>query len=245
MDHLTRWPEAIPLKETDTETCARALVLHCIARFSMPLDLTSEKFPVYIKVKVQNNETSGNQVAQHNCIPSTGMVDRLGGMISLTLENCPLSTTYQRQMVKCTTMGIAWYPYSPQRGPQMLLSRTGIWCPHHSNWLLHCFYSRKQRTANILHLPQLWETASKFSPTPTTSHGKFKLSMPPNQQHSDYVFIWSDARHSTLRISTKGHSTSWKGTKILQDWLWYITGLMQCLLTDSNQHTWTWTNESK
>ena len=43
VDQLTRWPEAIPLKGTDTETCARALVFHWIARFGMPLDLTSDR----------------------------------------------------------------------------------------------------------------------------------------------------------------------------------------------------------
>ena len=30
VDRFTRWPEAILLKETDTETCARALVFHWI-----------------------------------------------------------------------------------------------------------------------------------------------------------------------------------------------------------------------
>ena len=43
VDRFTRWPEAIPLKGTDTETCARALVLHWITRFGMPLDLTSDR----------------------------------------------------------------------------------------------------------------------------------------------------------------------------------------------------------
>ena len=43
IDRFTRWPEAIPLKETDTETCARALVFHWIARFGMPTDVTSDR----------------------------------------------------------------------------------------------------------------------------------------------------------------------------------------------------------
>ena len=59
-----------------------------------------------------------------------------------------------------------------------------------------------QRTANIL--PQLRDTVSKFSPTPTSSHGKFKLFVPPDLQHSDYVFIRRDARHSTLQSPYEG-----------------------------------------
>ena len=43
VDRFTRWPEAIPLKHTDTETCARALVSHWIAHFGMPMDITSDR----------------------------------------------------------------------------------------------------------------------------------------------------------------------------------------------------------
>ena len=43
VDRFTRWPEAIPLKGTDTETCARAVVFHWIARFGVPLDMTSDR----------------------------------------------------------------------------------------------------------------------------------------------------------------------------------------------------------
>ena len=112
VDCFTRWPEAIPLKETDAETYARALVLHWISRFGMPLDLTSDRGSQFTsKFMVHHNGTSWNQFAPHNCIPSSGKW--FGGTISLTLENCPPSTTYLLQLVRCTTMGIAGYPYSP------------------------------------------------------------------------------------------------------------------------------------
>ena len=43
LHRFTRWSEAVPLKGTDTETCARALVFHWIARFGMPLDMTLDR----------------------------------------------------------------------------------------------------------------------------------------------------------------------------------------------------------
>ena len=43
VDQFMRQPEAIPLKQTDTEMCVRALVAHWISHFSMPLDMTSDR----------------------------------------------------------------------------------------------------------------------------------------------------------------------------------------------------------
>ena len=36
VDRFTRWPEAIPLSDTSTAACARALVTNWIARFGVP-----------------------------------------------------------------------------------------------------------------------------------------------------------------------------------------------------------------
>ena len=43
MDITTRWPEAIPLRATTTTECARALISTWIARFGVPLDMTSDR----------------------------------------------------------------------------------------------------------------------------------------------------------------------------------------------------------
>ncbi|GFR99937.1 Gag-Pol polyprotein [Elysia marginata] len=43
IDRTTRWPEAIPLNNTSTTDCARALIRHWISRFGAPLDITLER----------------------------------------------------------------------------------------------------------------------------------------------------------------------------------------------------------
>ncbi|KAK3892978.1 hypothetical protein Pcinc_003157 [Petrolisthes cinctipes] len=43
MDRFTRWPEAIPLSDTTTTTCARALVSNWIARFGVPTHIYSDR----------------------------------------------------------------------------------------------------------------------------------------------------------------------------------------------------------
>ena len=43
IDRSTRWPEAIPLKDTSTSTCVNALISGWIARNGVPLHITSDR----------------------------------------------------------------------------------------------------------------------------------------------------------------------------------------------------------
>ena len=43
IDRTTRWPEVIPLRNTSTTECARALIRHWISRFGTPLDMSSDR----------------------------------------------------------------------------------------------------------------------------------------------------------------------------------------------------------
>ncbi|KAK3774675.1 hypothetical protein RRG08_035102 [Elysia crispata] len=43
IDRITRWPEVIPLSNTSTTECARALIRHWISRFGTPFDMSSDR----------------------------------------------------------------------------------------------------------------------------------------------------------------------------------------------------------
>ncbi|XP_062889062.1 uncharacterized protein LOC134337760 isoform X1 [Mobula hypostoma] len=45
VDRFTRWPEAVPLADTSTESCARTLIANWIARFGLPTDITADIKP--------------------------------------------------------------------------------------------------------------------------------------------------------------------------------------------------------
>ena len=47
INHSIRWPEAIPLKDATTASCAQTLVSHWIAHFGAPLDMTSDRGPPF------------------------------------------------------------------------------------------------------------------------------------------------------------------------------------------------------
>lgn len=48
MDRTTRWPEAIPLSDTSTASCASALFFSWISRFGVPSTITSDRGPQFI-----------------------------------------------------------------------------------------------------------------------------------------------------------------------------------------------------
>ncbi|GFS10956.1 Pol polyprotein [Elysia marginata] len=43
IDRSSRWPEAVPITNTSASECAKALIRHWIARFGVPLDMTSDR----------------------------------------------------------------------------------------------------------------------------------------------------------------------------------------------------------
>jgi IS30 family transposase len=47
VDRATRWPEAIPLPDSQAATCARALIGHWVARFGVPSHITSDRGPQF------------------------------------------------------------------------------------------------------------------------------------------------------------------------------------------------------
>ena len=47
IDRFTRWPEAIPLSQTDAAAIGSAFPLHWVARFGVPTDITSDRGPQF------------------------------------------------------------------------------------------------------------------------------------------------------------------------------------------------------
>ena len=47
VDRFTRWPEAAPLADATTLSCARAFLTHWVARFGVPQDISTDRGPQF------------------------------------------------------------------------------------------------------------------------------------------------------------------------------------------------------
>ena len=48
VDRFTRWPEAVPIKEMDTDTVAKAYIANWVSRMGVPADMTSDRGPQFV-----------------------------------------------------------------------------------------------------------------------------------------------------------------------------------------------------
>ena len=89
IDRFTRWPEAIPVPDAHASTCASALLHHWVARFGVPVDITSDRGRQFTSVLwtqlnmllgVETNTTT----AYHP--QANGMVERLHRQLKSSLK---------------------------------------------------------------------------------------------------------------------------------------------------------------
>ena len=80
-DRFTRWPEAIPLPDSQAATCTMALLQHWIARFSVPEDITSDRGLQFYFISVGRiSEAVWHQSSSNYFLSSTSKRD--GGATS-------------------------------------------------------------------------------------------------------------------------------------------------------------------
>ena len=201
IDWFSRWPEAIPLKGTDTETCARALVFHWIARFGLPLDITSDRGSQFTsKLWTAITKLLGSKLHHTTGYhpQANGLVERFHRHLKSAIR-ARLTTPNWLDELPWVLLGIRTAPKEDLHcSSAELVYGTPLTVPGD-----FVATPRGQHDSATV-LSHLRELVSKFVPTPTSRHGGSKVSVPHALQSSKYVFIRRDAHCTPLQRPYEG-----------------------------------------
>ena len=169
VDRFTRWPEAIPLVDAQTTTCATALSLHWIARFGVPTDITSDRGSQFTS-ELWSALTQLYGTRMHW---TSAYHPQANGMVEI----------FHRHL-KSALMARLTGPNWIDELPWVLLGiRTALTVPGD-------FLPRSQESHDAgRFLPRLRETVRGLTPRPPVPRGTRPSSVPATLATSEYVFI--------------------------------------------------------
>ena len=201
VDRFSRWPEAIPLNDTTTASCAQALAFHWIARFGIPIDMSSDRGPQFTSQLWKSiAQLLGTQLHHTTAYhpQSNGLVERFhrhlksGLRARLTGPNWTLELpwvllgirTVPREDLGCSSAELVYgAPLSVQ----------GDFISSHST----CSDSKFQ-------LQRLRDQVRSLAPIPTSQHGVVPGSVPRDLQQAKFVFIRRDAHRTPFQRPYEG-----------------------------------------
>ena len=130
---FTRWPEAIPLRSTDTISIAHAFAQFWIAGHGIPADITSDRGVQFTsRLWHWHVRTSRLEITPDNFIPSTGEWPS-GTFPSLTKSGAHGKIDIH-QLDGRTPVGLARFEDHPERRHRHIGSRDAVWHPADRAW---------------------------------------------------------------------------------------------------------------
>ena len=197
VDRFTRWPEAIPMPDSRTETCAKALIRHWIARFGTPADLASDRGPQFTSdlwkdlnklLGIKHSPTT----AYHP--QANGMVERFHRQLKASLK---ARANHPRWMddLPFVLLGLrtAWRE-DPDCSPAELVYGSSLQVP--GEFLPQA--SPEQTTPSTEFLRRLQGYMRKALPPPPSYHGTQRTHVPSNLASTGYVYVRRDGYRKPL-----------------------------------------------
>ena len=201
VDRFSRWPEAVPLNDTTSTSCARALVFHWIARFGVPLDMSSDRGPQFTsQLWTSMAKLLGTQLHHTTAYhpQSNGMVERFHRHLKSALRARLTGPTWTQEL-PWVLLGIRTAPKEDLScsSAEMVygapLTVPGEFIPGHST-----------HADNNLQLKHLRNQARSLCPIPTSQHGTVPATIPHDLHHAKFVFIRRDAHRTPLQRPYEG-----------------------------------------
>jgi len=201
IDRFTRWPEAIPVQDTSTATCVRALLQIWVARFGVPFTITSDRGCQFTSSLWSGmTESLGINVSRTTAYhpQSNGLVERFHRHLKAALK-ARLSTPNWIDHLPWVMLGIRTTPKedlgtssaelvygTTLNVPGDFVDGTGLDVPNNSFLL------------------SLNDRMHRLIPTPTTSHSSCIRRVPTQLRSCKYVFVRQDSHRTPLQRPYQG-----------------------------------------
>ena len=206
VDRFTRWPEAIPLVDAQTTTCAKALALHWIARFGVPEELVSDRGSQFTSelwaTLSQLNGTRLHRKTAYHPQPN-GIVERFHRHLKSALM-ARLTGPDWIDKLPWVLLGIRTVPKEDlECSSAEMVYGAPLTVPGD-------FLPRGQDTDDVAQfLPRLRETVRKLAPRPPVPHGTKPSSVPTALADSRFVFVRRDSHRPPLTPPYEGPYKVW------------------------------------
>ena len=202
VDRFTRWLEAVPIQKIDTYTIARAYIQNWVARFGVPLHMTSDRGPQF----VSELWSCMSNLLGTDLHPTTAYHPQANGLIERNHRDLKAS-------LKCRLSGPNWVDELPwvllglRTAPKEDLHSSSAELVYGSPLTVpgDFFPDSKPRSAPR-ELQQQRERVGKLCPVPTTAHGEDKIQahVPNSLKQAKFVFVRHDARRTPLQTPYDG-----------------------------------------
>ena len=201
-DRFTRWLEAIPIQKIDTETIGRAYLLNWVARFGVPLHMTSDRGPQF----VSDLWSCMSNLLGTDLHPTTSYHPQANGLIERNHRDLKAS-------LKCRLSGPNWIDELPwvllglRTAPKEDLRSSSAELVYGSPLTVPGdFFPDSAPRSAPRELQQQRERAKNLRPVPTTAHGEDKIQshIPKALGQAKFVFVRHDARKPPLQSPYDG-----------------------------------------
>ena len=203
IDRFTRWPEAIPIPDSKTSTCVKALIRHWISRFGVPEDITTDRGPQFTSsLWSELGKLLGlklhNTTAYHPL--ANGMVERLHRQLKTALK-ARTTDPYWMDHLPFVLLGlrVAWRE-NPNCSPAELVYGSSLRIPGE----FIDTQNNRQCEPTSQFLRDLQHAMHSAIPPPTMYHTTPQQHLPPNLAQSGYVYVRVDSHRSPLQRPYEG-----------------------------------------
>ena len=200
IDRFTRWPEAIPIAQTDAATIGRAFALHWVARFGVPSDITSDRGVQFTSEMWRALAESLGAKIHHTTAyhpQANGLVKRFHRSLKAALK-ARLKTTTWMDELPWVMLGLRTMPKEDMGASvaEMVYGAT-LTVPG-------TFVGPSGNQEASEHLQRMRDIAGRLVPAPDAWHGTASASSTRGLQEAEYVFVRRDASHGPLQTPYTG-----------------------------------------